>query len=130
MTGDGPGFDVPLLDKVDLRMDPDCLGFAAARPAGRLRMQGWLRLADSQDVDPLVLLLAVDALPPAVWDHTPGGWSPTVQLTVHIRALAAPGWLVVRTRTSSVHDGWHDEVAEVWDSRGHLVAQSQQLARV
>ena len=34
------------LDRVDLRLDPACVGFAVGKPSGRGLIQGWLRLAD------------------------------------------------------------------------------------
>jgi hypothetical protein len=56
------------------------------------------------------------------------GWAPTVELTVLLRAVPAPGWLRVEARTHSVAGGWFDEEARAWDSTGRLVAQSRQLA--
>jgi hypothetical protein len=58
------------------------------------------------------------------------GWSPTVELTWYMRAVPAPGPLRVAARCRHVSGGWFDEEAEVWDSAGHLVAQSRQIARV
>jgi acyl-CoA thioesterase len=52
----------------------------------------------------------------------------TVELTVHFRARPAPGWLAYRTSTRNVSAGYFEEDAELWDSAGHLVAQSRQLA--
>ena len=56
------------------------------------------------------------------------GWVPTVELTVHVRALPAPGWLRVVQRRSVIADGWLDETCEIWDSTDRLVAQAVQLA--
>jgi hypothetical protein len=54
--------------------------------------------------------------------------SSTLELTAHVRARPAPGWLACRVSTRDVIDGYHEEDFEVWDSRGALVAQSRQLA--
>ena len=118
------------LDRLDLRLDPACAGFAIGRPSGRGAIQGWLKLADSRDPDPVMLLLAADALPPATFDLGLYGWAPTLELTVHVRASPAPGWLRIRHATRNFAGGLFEEDAEVWDSAGRLVAQSRQLARV
>ncbi len=118
-----------LLDRLDLRLDPACAGWATGRPAGRGVIQGWLRLADGRQPDPLALLLAVDALPPVTFDLGLFGWTPTLEITVHLRAAPARGWLAVTHSTKNFAGGLLEEDAEVWDSAGRLVAQSRQLAR-
>lgn len=117
------------LQRLDLRLDPSCVGWAVGDPSGRGLLQGWLRLADGREPDPLMLLLAVDALPPVTFDLGLFGWAPTLELSVHLRARPAPGWLAVSHRTRNFAGGLLEEDAEVWDSTGRLVAQSRQLAR-
>jgi acyl-CoA thioesterase len=118
-----------LLERLDLRLDPACAGWAVGKPSGRGLIQGWLRLRDGRDPDPLMLLLAVDALPPVTFDLGMFAWTPTLELTVHLRARPAPGWLRVTHSTKNFAGGFLEEDAEVWDSAGRLVAQSRQLAR-
>ena len=118
-----------LLDRFDLRLDPACVGWALGEPSGRGLLQGWLRMADGREPDPLLLLLAVDALPPVTFDLGMLGWTPTLELSVHVRAMPAPWWLAVTHRTRNYAGGLLEEDAEVWDSSGRLVAQSRQLAR-
>ena len=65
---------------------------------------------------------------PTVFNLARYGWAPTVELTVLLRGLPAPGWLLCEARTRMLADGWFDEEATVWDSTGRLVAQSRQLA--
>jgi acyl-CoA thioesterase len=120
--------DLPFLDRLDLRLDPATVGWTVGSPSGRGTMQGWLRTADGRDPDPLLLLLAVDALPPVTFDLGLTGWTPTLELTAHVRARPAPGWLRVRISTRNPAGGLLEEDAEVWDSAGRLVAQSRQLA--
>jgi Thioesterase-like superfamily len=124
------GSHIPLFKHVDLRLDPATVGWFAGHPAGVLEMRGHVRLAGGDEPSPLVLPLAVDALPPTVFGLGMLGWAPTIELTCHVRALPAPGWLTCQLRGRLVQDGWFDEEAEVYDSRGQLVAQSRQLARV
>jgi hypothetical protein len=76
-----------------------------------------------------MLLLAVDTLPPVTFDLGMSGWAPTLELTAHVRARPAPGWLRIRVSTRNFAGGLLEEDAEVWDSRDRLVAQSRQLAR-
>src|SRR6266446_6211375 len=54
--------------------------------------------------------------------------SATVELTVHVRARPAPGWLACRSTPRFVAGGFHEEDFEIWDGAGVLVAQSRQLA--
>ncbi|MEY9941237.1 thioesterase family protein [Streptacidiphilus sp. MAP5-3] len=119
-----------LLERIDLRLDPAYVGWALGKPSGEGRLQGWLRLADGRESDPLSLLFALDALPPVTFDLGLFGWTPTVELTAHIRALPAPGWLRVTHSTRNLAGGYLEEDCEIWDSRDRLVAQSRQLAVV
>lgn len=120
----------PMTRQFDLRFDPDCVGWAVGAPSGRGLLQGWFRLEGGREPDPHNLLMVVDALPPATFDLGRPGWAPTIELTAHVRALPAPGWLQVRHRVGHVAGGMFEEDCEVWDSRGRLVAQSRQLARL
>jgi hypothetical protein len=49
---------------------------------------------------------------------------------VYVRGVPAPGPLMVRQRARLVQADLVDEVCHVWDSRGRLVAQANQLAGV
>jgi acyl-CoA thioesterase len=119
----------PLLGRFDMLFDPATAGWAIGRPSGCGVIQAWFRLKDGREPDPLSLLLAVDAMPPVTFELGLMGWAPTLELTVHVRALPAPGWLKLRHETRNVAGGMFEEDCEVWDSTGRLVAQSRQLAR-
>ncbi len=112
-----------------MRLDPATAGFAAGKPSGRGLLQGWIRLGDGADADPLALLAFLDAFPPVMFDLGRFGWSPTMELTAHVRALPAPGWIAVKVETRNIAGGMFEEDCELWDSTGRLVAQSRQLAR-
>jgi hypothetical protein len=130
-TTEGNGvFPLPLMDNLDLRLDPAVVDFARRTVTGRGEHWGWSQLADGRDPDPLSLLLAVDALPPATIGLGTVGWVPTLSLTAYVRGLPAPGPLLVHQRARLVEDDLVDEVCDVWDSRGRLVAQATQLAAV
>ena len=118
-----------MLDRLDLRLDPATVGWALGEPSGKGRIRGWLRMADGREPDPLLLLLAIDALPPVSFDLGLPGWTPTLELTAHVRCRPAPGWLRVNLSSRTLSGGYLEEDAEVWDSEGRLVALSRQLAR-
>lgn len=119
--------------QVDMWYDPATMGWLDGRPSGTPEMRCHFRLRESggarYEPDGVLLALAVDALPPVVLNTGAYGWSPTVDLTWHMRAVPAPGWLALYARGRLVSDGWFDEEVEVWDSAGKLVAQSRQIAR-
>jgi hypothetical protein len=135
VTSDDAPDDAPLvgstalLKRLNLRLDPATVGWALGAPSGAGEIRGWLGLADGRDHDPLSVLLAVDALPPTAFDLGLTGWTPTLELTVHLRAHPAPGPLRISLRTRNLAGGLLEEDAEVWDSTDRLVAQSRQLAR-
>jgi hypothetical protein len=118
----------PFTQRFEMLFDPDEVGWAVGEPSGRGQISAWFRLADDREPDPLSLLMAVDALPPVTFDLGLMGWAPTVELSAHVRAKPAPGWLRLRHRTRNVAGGMFEEDCEVWDSADRLVAQSRQLA--
>ncbi|MEZ0578344.1 thioesterase family protein [Nocardioides sp. MH1] len=118
----------PFLQRFEMLFHPDEIGWAVGEPSGRGQVTAWFRLADGREPDPLALLLAVDALPPVTFDLGLPGWAPTIELSAHVRAKPAPGWLRLRHRTRNVAGGMFEEDCEVWDSADRLVAQSRQLA--
>jgi|SRR6266700_2122345 len=103
-------------------------GWFLGRPSGRPASEFWMRFADGREADRLSLPLLVDSTAPSVLEL--GAGSTTIQLTVHLRAHPAPGWLACRATTRFVSNGYHEEDFEVWDSAGTLVAQSRQLALI
>ncbi|TDD43869.1 thioesterase family protein [Nonomuraea terrae] len=125
-----PQSGMTLNAQVEVLFDPPTIAWLKGEPTGRPESRAYFRMTEPQDPDPYVLALAVDALPPVVFSAGGRGWAPTVDLTWHLRALPAPGWLTVLGGGRLVADGWFDEEVEVRDSTGRLVAQSRQLARV
>ncbi len=119
---------VPMLDRFDLRLDPAHAAWGAGEPGMTGVIAGWFRWADGRAPDALSLLTVCDVLPPVTFDLGMPGWAPTLELTVHVRADPAPGWLKVRHETRNLAAGMFEEDCEIWDSAGRLVAQSRQLA--
>ncbi|MFI8960695.1 thioesterase family protein [Streptomyces sp. NPDC053493] len=132
-ASDGPTPAIPgssaITERLDIRLDPATVGWAIGAPSGKGEMRGWFGLADGREPDPLSLLLTVDALPPTSFELGLKGWTPTVELTTHVRCRPAPGPLRVSITTRNLAGGFLEEDAEVWDSADRLVAQSRQLAR-
>lgn len=131
VNGDDPNAQpVPeLQQRLSVRLSPDSVGFRSGKPRGVGEVSGWFDFADGQNIDEYGLILASDSFPPAVFNSgLPVSWVPTVELTIHLRGLPVPGPLAVVFRTRFVSGGVLEEDGEVWDSAGHLVAQSRQLA--
>ncbi|MFN2537065.1 MAG: thioesterase family protein [Mycobacteriales bacterium] len=125
-TEPAPGFRIGHLDFVDVRMDAAGPRFGEPhRVPGevscRLQMEGGVTTT-------LDLLVLADSMQPTAAGLGVPGWFPTAEITVYVRAIPAAGWLVGRHHTQELFDGWFDENAEIWDSRGRLVCQAHQLA--
>lgn len=120
----------PMMERFDMLFHPEQVGWAVGQPSGNGVISAWFRLKDGREPDPISLLAVVDLLPPVTFDLGRPGWAPTLELTAHVRAAPAPGWLKVRHATRNVAGGMFEEDCEVWDATGRLVAQSRQLARL
>jgi acyl-CoA thioesterase len=126
--GSGPAIGVPtMMDRFETRLSPQS-GWIRGEPTGVPEVAGWIRFADGREPDVRSLPLFADAFPPPVFELGPAGWVPTIELTVHVRARPAPGWLRARFATHVLVDGYLSEDGELWDETGRLVAQSRQLA--
>lgn len=125
-----PGMDivVGINRPVEQRLDPSCMGFAVGKPSMSGELRGYLSFRDGRPVDPLALLFAVDAFPPAVFEFGHLGWVPTFQLSSYVRAIPSPGPLTIRQKVRVATDRTVDEICDVWDSEGVLVASATQLA--
>ncbi|MEV0699973.1 thioesterase family protein [Saccharopolyspora sp. NPDC050389] len=131
VTGSAIGGPGPaIMDQVDLRIQPDDFGFGRGKPSGAGTLRGWLGLPGGEDFNPISLLYAVDAFPPATLDIALTGWVPTLELTAYVRALPAPGPVRVLHKAQLIEGNKVDEACFVWDSRGRLVAQATQLAGI
>jgi acyl-CoA thioesterase len=120
----------PFSGMVDCRLHPDDATIGQSRP-GPPTVRGWFRLLDDEPLDPMGLVLASDGFPPAVFNSDlPLGWTPTIDLTVHVRDPGPHEWVACRFTTRFVTGGWLEEDGEIWDAGGNLVAQSRQLALV
>jgi len=124
---EGPGPEI--FRRLAVRIRPGDEGFRTGQPTGRAEIRGWFAFADGEPIDAVGLLLVADAFPPPVFNtELPVAWVPTVELTVHVRAVPSAGPLRCAFRSRFIQDGLLDEEGEIWDSSGQLVAQSRQIS--
>jgi acyl-CoA thioesterase len=116
-----------MMRRFETRFAPDTAWLRGER-SDVTSVTGWVRFADGRPADVASLPLFADAFPPAVFAIGPTGWVPTIELTVHVRARPAPGWLRARFETRFLVNGYLEEDGELWDADDNLVAQSRQLA--
>lgn len=124
--GPGPSF----LKHLDMRFDPGTMLWAVGQPSSTPEIRTYFRLTEDDNPDAATIALAVDAKPPASFSLGILAPITTIELTLHLRAQPAPGWLTIRATTRRIADGWADEDVDVWDSTGQLVAHSRQLMRL
>ncbi len=122
---------VKFAEAASLHIDPTTAHFLSGR-VGEPAVSLWTRPhpGDETDLDTAVLvaLMAGDISAPVTMNRGMFGWAPTVQLTVYLRHIPAPGWLRV-TAESSVLGGTRCEADHsVGDSTGTVVVQARQLA--
>jgi acyl-CoA thioesterase len=124
------GIAIPIRDRYDVR---HAIGGDPFVPGPEALTGGWIRTADDDPVDEVVVAALTDAWPPAVFSRLalPVG-VPTIDLTIHFREAPSgePEWSLVRFRTQVVTGGYLEEDGEVWSADGRLLAQSRQLAVV
>lgn len=120
------GVDLPILSRLEVRLDP---AVAEAGSNSQAVMSGWIRFVDGADPSVLSLPLFADSFPPSPMTVLGQvGWIPTVELTVHVRARPAPGWIRAHFRARDINNGTLIEDGLLWDSSGALVAQCRQIA--
>jgi acyl-CoA thioesterase len=124
-------FPPPFMEKVELRLHPEDATFLRGDASGHALVRGWFRLRNGEAIDAIAVLCAADSFPPAIFNAgLPAGWTPTIELTVHVRSRPEPGWLRCKFSTHFATGGFLEEDGEIWDGAGRLVAQSRQLALV
>ena len=124
-------FPPPFTGKIDLRIHPEDARAVEGVKTGVPLVRGWFRLRDDEPLNAHSVVLATDAMPPAIFNaELTIGWTPTVDLTVQVRNPTPTGWLACRLSSRFITDGMLEEDGEIWDEHGNLVALSRQLALV
>jgi acyl-CoA thioesterase len=120
--------DIPIRHRYDTR---PAIGTPPFTRGDEALTGGWIRSADDEPLDVVLVAAITDAWFPAVFSRLelPIG-VPTIDLTIHFRHLPEPTdrWALVRFRTTVATDGYLEEDGEVWSVDGRLLAQSRQLA--
>ncbi len=111
------------------RVLPEAFGWMRGEPSGRTEKLGYLLFRDGRPPDTLCLPVLADCLPPSVGNVLPTAFTPTVELSVQVRARPAPGPIAARFVTRELSHGYFEEDGDLWDSRGELVALSRQLLK-
>jgi hypothetical protein len=123
------GFAPSIFERLAVRFRPGDEGFRTGRPTGVAEIAGWFAFADERPIDAIGLLFAADSFAPAVFNTgLPVAWVPTLELTVHVRGMPAPGPLRCVFRSRFISGGLLEEDGELWDANDTLVCHSRQLA--
>lgn len=131
VPADDTPFPPPLMGELDLRLGPSTAATLMGTPSGEALIEGWFRLLDDEPLDPFAMILASDAFPPTTFAaNLPVGWTPTLELSVHLRFPRTQGWLRCQFKSHYVTGGFIEEDGLFWDEQDRLVAQSRQLALV
>jgi acyl-CoA thioesterase len=117
-------------DQLIARLDPATAShWREGDPQAEAEVRAWQGFADGTEPDVFSLPLFADSLPPPLFRRVGfRGWVPTVELTVHVHRVPAPGLLRSCFSTHHVSGGVLHEDGKLWDSSGRLVALSRQLA--
>lgn len=129
IPADSAPFPPPFVGKIEMRASPRLAGIFETGPYGDAALEGWFRLLDGEPLDAHALVMASDAFPPTAFVYGfPFGWTPTIELTVHVRDPYPKGWIKCEFRSRFVSGGYIEEDGLMWDQNDRLVAQSRQLA--
>ncbi len=126
---DGNVFPIQFAKRIDSRIHPDDTAFLRGETSGAAIMRGWFEFGDGRPIDTLGLLAIADSFAPPVFNvPVPKAWVPTIELTVHVRAVPVGTRVACVFRSRIIQGGLTEEDGEIWDQAGNLVAISRQLA--
>lgn len=122
--------DFRLLQHLDFRMDPRTISYALGAKSKRAITKGWIAFNDTHIPSDYDMCFLADASYPPIFNAgISGGWTPTLELTVHFRGKATGPYVRFVFETTCLRDGILEESGEIWDgATDTLLAQSRQLA--
>lgn len=128
-NSDGTALPVEFANRFESRIHPDDTAFLRGETNGTALMRGWFEFGDGRPIDTLSLLMIADSFAPPVFNvPVPKAWVPTIELTVHVRAVPVGTRVACVFRSRVIQGGFTEEDGEIWDEAGNLVAMSRQLA--
>ncbi len=117
-----------MVGNLDLRLTPESTGWASGLPHDRATMEGWVSFRDGRPIDTLSLPMFADALPQPVLNvGVVALWTPTIELTVHVRRRPTTERLGVAFRTQLLSGTYFESSGTLWNDDGTLVAMSRQI---
>lgn len=132
LTSVREGPSLPIHQQWDIRSATDGAMFGSGQAPD---LSWWIRPPTHRPLDAAMLVAITDALPPPIFVTDLGPMAvPTVDLTVHIRAMLTtvkwePGdWILARFSTQYASGGFLEEDGALWTADGVLIAHSRQLA--
>jgi acyl-CoA thioesterase len=128
-----PDRDVPMRVHYDQRWVLGDLPFQSRGPGASARCGGWIRPAEAEPIDEVVLAAMADAWLPPIFSRVDHPLAvPTIDLTIHFRALPQDPYdhCFVVFDSPLAQSGYLVEHGRILDRRGRLLAESRQLAVV
>lgn len=123
-----PGLTV--FEQVEMRLDPVTSGWMKGDTAEFSEIYGWMRIPSVEEWSATSLMMACDTCPPSIFvSHGALGWVPTIEMSVHIKAIPKGEWLKARFHSKYLGKSLLQEDGELWDEDDNLVAVSRQLAQ-
>ncbi|MFO7699341.1 MAG: thioesterase family protein [Acidimicrobiia bacterium] len=117
-----------MVRNLDLRLTPASTAWTQGRTLDAARMEGWVSFADGRPIDTLSLPMFADALPPPVFSvGSFAPWTPTIELTLHVRRRPATQRLAVSFHTDLIGGMFFESSGTLWNEDGSLVAMSRQI---
>lgn len=126
-----PPMDIhTLMDRIDLRLDPSCVGWAFGEYAKPMQFKGYVRFKEERGLDLPAVFMFADVFPPPVFTaYGPGTWVPTLELSVNVRKIPRTNVLKGVFTSRFISSGLVEEDGELWDEAGDLIALSRQYSR-
>jgi acyl-CoA thioesterase len=117
-----------MVGNLDLRLTPASTSWASGHPHGPAMMEGWVSFRDERPIDALSLPMFADALPQPVLNvGVVALWTPTIELTVHVRRRPTTQRLGVSFHTQLLAGTYFESSGTLWNEDGTLVAMSRQI---